>query len=113
MLLATNCPRRALVGTNHRTVHKVHAPVQFPPRIRIPLECFKYALPYTRLSPPAESAIGCAPRTEVLGQVAPGSTRTEHPQDCAEYGPVIPRGATRTRALRRKQRSESLPLRVD
>ena len=48
----------------------------------------------------------------MLRRVAPGGTGPEHPHDSAEFGPVIASGATRAWALRRKQRSESLPLRV-
>ena len=112
MLLPTDRAGSMLVGTDDCAIDKVRAPVKTAVSISLLLECFKDALPYTGSGPSSKAAVDCAPRPEPLGDVSPRRAGAEDPEDGAEDRAMVPRGATRSRALGRKKRSEALPLRI-
>ncbi len=92
-----------LVGSNNGAVHKVDLPVHFSGYIRLGLQPRENTVPYPSVPSAEEPAVDRAPRTVVLGDVPPGSTRFELPKDCIDHSSVVFVGPSSLRFLSRKE----------
>jgi hypothetical protein len=72
-------PRRVLVRTDDRAIHKVDIPVQAPCGVGLLLDCGKEVSPDARFPPAIETARHSAPRTIPLWQITPGGAGADDP----------------------------------
>ena len=101
-----------LMRSNDRAIDIVNVPVESALGIGLLLDSLKERLPDTGFLPAIETASHRAPTSKTLGQITPGGTRTEDPQDATDDASMIQSRSTGFRLLRRKQRFEPLPLRM-
>jgi hypothetical protein len=101
-----------LMRSNDRAIDIVNVPVESALGIGLLLDSLKERLPDTGFLPAIEAAGHGAPTPIALGQIPPGGTRTEYPQDAADDASMIQSRATSLKFLRQKQRFKPLPLRV-
>ena len=96
-------PRRVLVRADDGAIHKVDIPVQVPCGIGLLLDRGKEASPDACFAPAVEAAGDSGPAAIPLGEVPPGGTRTEDPENAVEEASVVSGGAASMWFLRRKQ----------
>ena len=96
-------PSRMLMRADDGAIHIVDIPVQLPCGVGLLLDRGKEANPDACLAPAVEAAGDGGPAAIPLGQVTPGGTGTEDPQDAVEDASVVSGGAASVRFLRRKQ----------
>jgi len=70
-----------LMGTNDRAIDRMDVPIELPGGIASLLQGFQYSLPDPSLLPPIKAAGYRAPRTVPLGEISPGRSGSQYPQD--------------------------------
>jgi len=75
------CSSRMLMGTNDRTIDGMEVPIKLPGCIALLLQGFQYALPDPSLLPAIKAAGYRAPGTVPLGEISPGRSGSQYPQD--------------------------------
>ena len=94
---------RVLVRTDDGAIHIVDIPVELPGSVSTLLDRRKEARPEARLAPAVEAAGDSGPAAIPLGQVTPGSTGADDPQNAVQDASVVSGGAASMRFLKRKQ----------
>ncbi len=82
-----------LVGANDGAIDIVNVPVDLPIGIGLLLDGLKETLPDTRFAPAIEAAGHRAPGPIALGQIAPGGTGAQNPQDAIEDASMVRSGS--------------------
>lgn len=90
----------------------MNVPVESTFGIGLLLDGLQEMLPDAGFSPAIEAARHGTPRPKALGQIPPGGTPTQYPQDATDDASMVQRRSSGLRFLRRKQRFDPLPLRV-
>lgn len=106
-------PARAngvLMSPNNGGLHFVEAPVDLPTGIGLCLQSRQDTLPETRLAPAVEPTRDRADRAVAFGQITPGRTRAQNPQNAVQDGAVMVVGPPGRWPLGRKKRPKVLPL---
>jgi hypothetical protein len=103
---------RVLMRSNAAAIDIMNRPVQLTRGIGLLLNGLEEALPDAGSSPAIEAAGHGAPGAIGFGQITPGRTRAQQPQDAGEDASMARSGSAGLRLLRGKQRWEPLPLRV-
>jgi hypothetical protein len=97
------------MGSDDGTVHEVLEPVELTRNVSLLQELIEDVLPDAFNRPASKPAVDGGPFAEPLRNVAPRRSRSQHPDDPADDGPVVEiRSATAN--LRRQERVELLPL---
>src|SRR5262249_13136070 len=103
---------RMLMGTDDGAVNKMEAPVQLASGIGLLLEACQDVLPDTRCLPAVEPAGNSLPRPISFGQIGPGRSSRQEPEEGIEDEAMIFVRAPNVRFLRRKEGRQPLPLRI-
>ena len=101
-----------LMGSNDGAIDIMNVPVESTFGIGLLLDGLQEMLPDAGFSPAIEAARHGTPRPKALGQIPPGGTPTQYPQDATDDASMVQRRSSGLRFLRRKQRFDPLPLRV-
>ena len=93
---------RVLMGATDGAIDIVNGPVQLASGIGLLLNGLKETLPDAGSAPAIEAAGHGAPGAIAFGHIAPGSPRTQQPQDAVEDASMVQIGSAGSRFLRRK-----------
>ncbi len=83
------CPSRVLMGPDNRAIDVGHIPVDLADCLGLRLDGGKHALPEAGPLPPGEATGPGAPGAIALGQVSPGGSRAQHPQDAVQDAAMV------------------------
>src|SRR5258708_5385921 len=83
------CPSRMLMRSNNGAIDGVLVPIDLSSRIALLLQGFQHALPNASLLPPIKAAGYRAPRAIVVGQISPGRSGSQNPQDSIDNQTMI------------------------
>jgi hypothetical protein len=100
-----------LMRPDNGAIDKVAVPIQVSPRIRLLLEGRQDPIPDARFLPAVEATGYGLPGAVALGQITPGSTGLENPQDAIDDPPVVMVRATDLRFVWWEKLLQALPLR--
>src|SRR5204862_6654168 len=81
------CPGRVLVRADHGAIDEVERPIEVAGRVLLLLDGGEEPVPNPRPLPPPEPAVHGGPGAIPLGQVAPGGSRLQLPEDAVENPP--------------------------
>lgn len=98
------------VSPHHSGVDVMHFPVDPPFAVCLLLDLGEDALPDAVLTPAVEAAGDGAWWAVTFGQVLPGRSGAQDPQDAVEDAPVVFRRSARVRLLRRQEGRNLRPL---
>jgi hypothetical protein len=98
------------MSPNNGGIDKVQVPVNLAAGIRLRLQGGQEALPQAGLAPAIEPTGDGADWTKALGQIAPGRTCAQDPQNAVQDGAVVVVGPSCRRPLGRQKRLKTLPL---
>ena len=101
-----------LMSSDDRAIDIMNGLVYLARSIRWLVDGFKEAVPDAGFAPAIEATGHRPPSAISCRQIAPGSTRTQKPQNTIDSASMVGSRSTRFRLLREKQRLEPLPLRV-
>jgi hypothetical protein len=99
-----------LVRAYNRAIHEMDFPFDFPPVVSVLLHFLEDPFPQTPLPPPVEASIDRLPRPVPFGQISPGRSGIQDPQDAINDPAMICSRSACFWLLRRKQRFDLLPL---
>lgn len=102
--------RSMLVGSDDGSIYKVDIPIHFSLCIPSGFQGREDPIPYALIPPAEESAVDSTPGTILLGDIPPGSTRFELPEDSIDDPSVVFIGLSYLRFLRRKEWFQFFPL---
>ena len=100
------------MGTDRGRIQAVQVPVDLSTRVGAPLQRLQDTRPDAVAFPSTQPGIHRGPRTEVVGEIPPGTPGAQAIQDAVEDQPVIPARPTSGGTLRRQQRLQAGPLLV-
>jgi hypothetical protein len=99
-----------LVGADDGAIDAMHVPIELAGGVDLLLQCVKHVLEDAGLLPAVEAAGHGTPGAIALRQVVPWGACAKNPHHAIEAAAVVDGRPSRPWFLRRKQRSEPLPL---
>ena len=93
-----------------RAIHEVRVSVEQSSEVSVALQMVQESLPDALECPASEANIDAVPLAVPVGQVTPGRTRAEDPEDAVQHSLVVVRRPSKQRALRGKEWGKLAPL---
>ena len=98
------------MGSDHGAIEIMEVPVELARRVGLGLHRHQQLMPDTSLLPTVEAAGYGTPRAIALGQIPPGSSGAQYPEDAIEDASMIDGRSAGLRFLWGEQRLQPLPL---